>query len=117
MKTNRTPLTKETLMTQYSNNFQGTGKFEEPYNLTVEPDSVPVVHPLRPVPLALKEELKEKLDWLEGERYFESGSRTDPLGFENGCRQETKWQVANLYRSERFKFSYSAQSLPDTNNR
>lgn len=67
VKTNRTPLTKETLMTQYSDIFQGTGKFEEPYKLAVEPDSVPVVHPSRPVPHALKEELKEELDRLEAE--------------------------------------------------
>ena len=64
VKTNRTPLTKETLMTKYSDIFQGTGKFEEPYNLIVESDCVPVVHPLRPVPLALIEELKDKLDRL-----------------------------------------------------
>ena len=67
LKTNRTALTKAPLMTKYSDVFQGTGKFEEPYKLIVESDSVPVVHPSRPVPLALKEDLKEELDRLEAE--------------------------------------------------
>ncbi|CAB4036907.1 Hypothetical predicted protein, partial [Paramuricea clavata] len=48
VKSSKTALTKDTLMEQYSDVFQGTGKFDEQYHVTIDPDATPVVHPPRP---------------------------------------------------------------------
>lgn len=56
------PLTKEQLVTQYADVFTGTGKLQEPYHLQIDPDAIPVIHPPRKVPLALKIDLKKELD-------------------------------------------------------
>ncbi|CAB4024135.1 Hypothetical predicted protein [Paramuricea clavata] len=42
------------------NKAMGTGKFDEQYHVTIDPDATPVVHPPRPVPIALKDDLKAK---------------------------------------------------------
>ena len=60
-------LNKDTIIQQYPDVFQGTGKFENKYHLTVDPDAVPVIHPPRPIPIALRNEWKEELDRLHSE--------------------------------------------------
>lgn len=61
----RKPLTKEMLLLEYPDVFEGTGKFEDPYHLEIDENAVPVVHPPRKVPVALKAELKEELERLQ----------------------------------------------------
>jgi hypothetical protein len=67
VKSSKTALTKDTLIEQYSDVFQETGKFYEKHHVTIDPDATPVVHPPRPVPIAQKDYLKAELERLESE--------------------------------------------------
>ena len=58
------PLTKESLIAKFPDVFNGTGKLDGQYNLEIEADAVPVVHPPRKVPIAIKPQLKEELERL-----------------------------------------------------
>jgi hypothetical protein len=44
-----TPLTKETLLKEYPDRFEGQGTFKDmnPYHITLEADAEPVIHPPR----------------------------------------------------------------------
>jgi len=58
-------LTKESMMSQYCDVFQGLGSLPGECELRLEADATPVVHPPRKVPHALRERLKEELDKME----------------------------------------------------
>ena len=46
-------LNKDTIIQQYPDVFQGTGKFKNKYHLTVDSDAVPVIHTPRPIPMGM----------------------------------------------------------------
>ena len=58
-------LTKELIVSQCPNVFQGTGKMEGQYHLELEEGAVPIIHPPRKVPVALKTQLKDEVTRLE----------------------------------------------------
>ena len=58
-------LTKESMISQYSDVFQGLGSLPGECELRLEADATPVVHPPRKVPHALRERLKDELDRME----------------------------------------------------
>ena len=53
------------LIRQYPECFQGIGKFDGQYHITVDPAVPPVVHPPRRVPFKMKEEIKQELSEME----------------------------------------------------
>ena len=57
-------LTKESLIAKFPDVFNGTGKLHDSYQLEIEADAIPVVHPPRKVPIAIKPQLKEELELL-----------------------------------------------------
>ena len=59
------PLTKESLIAKFPDVFNGKGKLHGPYHLEIEADAIPVVHPPRKVPIAIKSQLKEELERLQ----------------------------------------------------
>ncbi|VDI59164.1 Hypothetical predicted protein [Mytilus galloprovincialis] len=50
------PLSKETVMKEYADIFEGTGKLQGKYHLELDNTANPVVHPPRKVPVAIKRE-------------------------------------------------------------
>ena len=50
---------------QYKDVFQGVGKIPGKYDLLCDPSAKPVAHPARPIPAALREPAREKLNQLE----------------------------------------------------
>ncbi|VDH97221.1 Hypothetical predicted protein [Mytilus galloprovincialis] len=58
------PLSKETVMKEYADIFEGTGKLQGKYHLELDNTANPVVHPPRKVPVAIKEKLKSELERL-----------------------------------------------------
>ena len=59
------------ILREYKNVFQGLGKIPGEIILNLNPDAVPVAHPPRPVPEALREPVKAKLDQMEREGIIE----------------------------------------------
>ena len=56
------PLTKEQILEDYSDVFEGLGCMDGLYHIDVDKTVKPVVHPPRKVPVALRESLREELD-------------------------------------------------------
>ena len=64
-KPTETTLTKESVLKNYSDIFQGLGKFPgEPYKLRLKPDSTPAKHRPRKVPLHLQDAFHEEVKRL-----------------------------------------------------
>ena len=59
------PLSMEEVLKEYPDVFQGAGKLKGQYKLKIEENAMPVVHPPRRVPVALKGKLKRELERLQ----------------------------------------------------
>jgi hypothetical protein len=58
------PLSKEKVMKEFADVFEGTGKLQGKYHLELDENATPIVHPPRKVPVAIKERLRNKLERL-----------------------------------------------------
>ena len=56
---------KSHLIAQYPNCFDGIGKFQGEYHITLDPSVPPVIHPPQHVPISLKDDIKHELDEME----------------------------------------------------
>ncbi|KAB0800188.1 hypothetical protein PPYR_05928 [Photinus pyralis] len=66
------PLMKyDDIKLKYSELFTGIGCLDEPYTIRVDHTVMPVVHPPRKIPLALKDNLKVELDEMEKNQIIE----------------------------------------------
>lgn len=59
------PLTKDTVLSQYADTFEGIGLFPGECTIHVDPNAIPVVHPPRKVPIAIRAKVKAELDRME----------------------------------------------------
>ncbi|XP_048236731.1 uncharacterized protein K02A2.6-like [Haliotis rufescens] len=59
------PLKKSTILAEYADVFEGIGLFPGKCTIHIDPSAIPVVHPPRKVPVALRERLKHELDRME----------------------------------------------------
>lgn len=59
------PLTRDSLVRDFSDVFTGLGKFKGEYKIEVDSNVKPVVHPPRKVPFSLQNKLKETIEKLE----------------------------------------------------
>lgn len=53
---------KEDLIEQFPDCFDGIGKFQGKYHITTDPSVPPVIHPPRRIPISLKDDIKKELD-------------------------------------------------------
>ena len=58
------PLSKEKVLKEFADVFEGTGKLQGKYYLELDEKATPIVHPLRKVPVAIKERLRNELERL-----------------------------------------------------
>ena len=94
--TNRLPLTKQDILSQYSGCFEGIGHFPgEPYKFHLKPEYKPARHAPRKVPIHLEaafkeeieslmklgilEEVKEHTDWVHSYVIVEKDTGTNTL--------------------------------------
>jgi len=66
------------LIEQYADVFQGLGCLDGDYHIELDPSVSPVQHVPRRVPVALKQQLKEKLDSLAAQGIIQSVSSPTP---------------------------------------
>lgn len=78
-------LSKEWILKEYSDVFEGLGCMDGQYHMKVDEAVWPVVHPPRKVPVALRDRLKEELDKLVNE------------GIITLVTEPTKW-VSSLFK-------------------
>ena len=65
-------MTKEDLLTEYSDVFSGVGMFEKEYDIEVDPSVRPVIQAPRKLPYAKYDQLKETIARLEEEEIIAS---------------------------------------------
>ena len=98
------PLTKESLIQEYSEQFSGLGRFAKPYDAKLDPEAHPVIHPLRRVPLSLQGRLKKQLDLMEAEDVIMK--RDGPTDWVSSLVVVgKKWDSATVSRSTRLEQS------------
>ena len=68
VQTAHTVLTRDQILKEYSDVFEGLGCMDGPYHMELDETVKPVVHPPRKVPVALRDRLKEELDKLVREK-------------------------------------------------
>ena len=61
---------KDDLVKRYPDCFDGVGKFQGQYHITVDPFVPPVVHAQRRVPLSLRDDIKDELDGKVPKDYY-----------------------------------------------
>ena len=61
-------LTKEVIMKEYKDVFEGLGCIGGNYHIDMKPDIKPVVHPPRKMPVAFREPFKKELEKLVNEK-------------------------------------------------
>lgn len=57
--------TKDEIVAEYSECFEGLGRIAEPYHIKINKDVEPVVHPPRKIPETLRSKLKDELEKME----------------------------------------------------
>jgi hypothetical protein len=81
-------LTKDEMLRRYADVFDGLGELEGEYHIQMDPHIKPVVNPPRPVPVAIREELKNKLDEME------------KMGIIKKVTKPTKWVSSLMLKRE-----------------
>ena len=72
------PMEKEKILHEYRDVFEGLGCLPGEYNITVDPSYIPVVHPPRRLPIAIRELVQRKLDEMEADDIIAKVSETTP---------------------------------------
>jgi transposase InsO family protein len=78
-----TIMSKEDLLIQYPDCFNGIGKFKGKYHITLDPSIPPVVHPPRRVPISLKDDVKSELDEMVDNDIIEKIKEGEPTAWVN----------------------------------
>jgi len=63
----QTPLDKSNIMTEFPDVFQGIGTFAGTCHIQLKENAIPVVNPVRKVPIALRDKLKAELQSMESQ--------------------------------------------------
>ena len=74
---------KEDLIAQYPECFDGIGKFEGKYHITVDPSVPPVIHSPRRVPISMKDDIKRELEDMEARGIIAKVQEGEPTAWVN----------------------------------
>ena len=93
---------------KYKHLFQGTGRFKcDLVQIKLIQNATHVQKPPQRVPLALKDQFKQELDNMVSQDIL---SKLDNARMATLCK-EAKWQVTNMFRSNRSKSLHSQTSV------
>ena len=74
---------KEDLIAQYPECFNGIGKFEGKYHITLDPAVPPVIHSPRRVPISMKDDIKRELDDMAAQGIIAKVKEGEPTAWVN----------------------------------
>ncbi|KXJ08917.1 Transposon Tf2-6 polyprotein [Exaiptasia diaphana] len=74
---------KEQLLSTYPDCFDGVGKFQGDYHITLYPNIAPVIHPPRRVALSLKDDIKAELDEMVEQGIITTVQEEEPTPWVN----------------------------------
>lgn len=74
---------KDDLISQYPDCFDGIGKFQGQYHITLDPSVPPVVHAQRRVPLSLRDDIKKELGEMEAQGIIAKVNEGEPTAWVN----------------------------------
>ena len=74
---------KEDLISQYPKCFNGIGKFQGQYHISLDPSVPPSVHAPRRIPIALKDAIKAELDDMEAKNIITKVREGEPTAWVN----------------------------------
>lgn len=81
-------LTNDEIFSKYATCFEGLGKITEPYHIKIDPSAIPVIHPPRKIPAALRDRVQTQLANMEN------------LGVIKKVNEPTRW-VNSMVVSEK----------------
>lgn len=82
--TSSDPITpKEKLIQQFPECFDGIGKFEGEYHITLDPNVPPVIHAPRRVPISMKDDIKRELDEMISQGIIAKVREGEPTSWVN----------------------------------
>ena len=104
---------KDDLVKRYPDCFDGVGKFQGQYHITMDPSEPPVVHAQRRVPLSLRDDIKDGLDDTKSRGIITKIKRRQAncLSEQPPVLQETEWLTQNMNRPQGSKQSYFQRAL------
>jgi len=110
---------KDDLVKHYPDCFDGVGRFQGQYHITVDPSVPLVVHAKRRVPLSLRDDIKDKLDDVESGGIITKIKEGEPTAWVNSLVYRRKLNgKLRIQTSQRPKQSHlqrvSRDPTPDT---
>ena len=113
-----TPIkSKDDLVQRYPDCFDGIGKFQGQYHITIDPSVPPVVHAQRRVPLSLRDDIKEELDDMEACGIIMKIKEGKPIAWVNSlvhCRKPN-WLTQDMPGPQRPQQSHFQRAPCDSN--
>jgi len=102
------------ILDEYADVFKGLGCLEGHYHIKIDSSVLPVVHPARKVPFAIKDRLKAELDRMENIGAI-TKVRAEGMGQFHCCNRKEKRKRACMFRPERSEQSCETRILPYEN--
>ncbi|GFR87197.1 retrovirus-related Pol polyprotein from transposon gypsy [Elysia marginata] len=102
-------MNKENILQDYSDCFDGIGKFQGQYHIAINTTVPPVVHAPRKIPISLKERIKSELDEMSAQGIITKVKEGEPTAYVNSLVYREKPNGSHQDAFDKIKCSISDQ--------
>ena len=95
------PITKDVLLEEYSDVFEGTGLMAGEYHIDIDSSVKPVVHPPQKVPSFNESRVGERVGKIDRDGSTSLSYVTNPMGLQYGGCKKAEWEITSVLRSQR----------------